>query len=60
MKMSSYLTPSRAGSEKRQSRVGRPGNRARRTDPSGKTNFLSSSKLCFPGASLFDWVYESM
>lgn len=46
------LTPSLAGSENKQSRVGRPGNVALSTDPSGNTNFLRSSKLCFPGASL--------
>ena len=47
-----HLTPSRAGSVNRQSLVGRPGRRARRMEPSGKTIFFSSSKLCFPGASL--------
>ncbi|BAS96395.1 Os06g0172901, partial [Oryza sativa Japonica Group] len=41
----SKLTPSRAGSVKRQSLVGRPGSHARRTEPSGKTIFFSSSKL---------------
>lgn len=47
-----HLEPSRVGSEKRQSRVGLPGSRARRIDPSGKTSFFSNSKLCFPGTSL--------
>ena len=53
---SSWLTnlvPSLAGSTKRQSIVGRPGSRARRTDPSGRTNFFKSSKLWLPGLSLF-------
>uniref|UniRef100_A0A0A9D6P1 Uncharacterized protein n=1 Tax=Arundo donax TaxID=35708 RepID=A0A0A9D6P1_ARUDO len=48
----SKLAPSRAGSEKRQSRVGRPGSCARSTEPSGRTSFLSRSKLWFPGLSL--------
>ena len=47
-----HLTPSRAGSVNRQSLVGLPGRRARSTEPSGKTIFLSSSKSCLPGASL--------
>lgn len=47
-----HLTPSRAGSENKQSRVGRPGKLALSTEPSGSTNFFRSSKLCFPGASL--------
>jgi hypothetical protein len=51
-KKKTYLTPSRAGSENKQSDVGLPGKRARRIDPSGSTTFFNSSKLCFPGASL--------
>lgn len=47
-----HLVPSRAGSVKRQSIVGRPGSCARRTDPSGRTSFLRRSKLWFPGLSL--------
>lgn len=47
-----YLVPSLAGSAKRQSRVGLPGNWARSTDPSGKTSFFNSSKLWWPGLSL--------
>jgi hypothetical protein len=49
---SAHLVPSRAGSAKRQSRVGRPGSCARSTEPSGSTSFLSSSKLWLPGLSL--------
>lgn len=46
------LIPSLAGSEKRQSTVGLPGNWVRRTDPSGRTSFFRSSKLWLPGLSL--------
>jgi hypothetical protein len=46
------LVPSRAGATKRLSCVGRPGSCARSTEPSGRTSFLSRSKLWLPSLSL--------
>lgn len=47
-----YLFPSLAGSENKESLVGRPGSLARNTEPSGSTSFLNTSKLLCPGLSL--------
>nr|GMC52985.1 Os06g0172901 [Ipomoea batatas] len=46
------LFPSLAGSENKQSLVGRPGSLARNTEPSGSTSFLNTSKLLRPGCSV--------
>lgn len=56
----SDLVPSRAGSLKRLLRVGRPGSWARRTDPSGRTNFFSRLKLWRPGLSLIHRIIRSV
>mmetsp|Transcript_42886 Transcript_42886/g.102013 ORF Transcript_42886/g.102013 Transcript_42886/m.102013 type:complete len:298 (-) Transcript_42886:872-1765(-) len=45
------VLPSVAGSAKRQSRVGRPGSRARSTAPSGSTSLRRSVKSCTSGRS---------
>lgn len=48
----SYLFPSITGSSNKQSRDGRPGYLALRTDPSASTSFLSTLKSWWPGLSL--------
>ena len=47
----SRLCVSRKGSTKRQSKVGRPGSSALKTEPSGRTSCLRMSKSCLPGLS---------
>lgn len=48
-----HLFPAITVSTNKQSRVGRPAYLARNIEPSGSTNFLSMSKSCIPGLSLY-------